>query len=114
VLDVGLLINLFAMLALGGVGSMAGPIVGSVIGVYLNDTLAAQQQYSQLIWGWIIIGVIIVAPGGVVGFLSQALRLVRDRVLAPLVAREEPAAATELNIQESATRPRGSTARTHE
>jgi branched-chain amino acid transport system permease protein len=118
VLDVGLLINLFAMLVLGGLGSMAGPIVGAVIGVYLNDTLATQQQYSQLIWGGIIIGVIIIAPGGIVGFLSQALRLVRDRVLAPLLAprlaADEAISAAEPKVQDNARRSASHAAPRHE
>jgi branched-chain amino acid transport system permease protein len=92
-LDVGLLINIFAMLALGGIGTKVGPILGAVIGVYLNDTLSATQQYSQLIWGGILIGVVMVAPSGIVGLLSRVLLLIRDRLLLPAFAQWAPAAA---------------------
>ena len=97
VLDVGLLINLFAMLVLGGMGSRIGPVVGVVIGVYLNDTLSATQEYSQLIWGAILVAVVMVAPGGLVALVTRVLRLARDRLLASAAvvhpSREAPAAA---------------------
>jgi ABC-type branched-subunit amino acid transport system permease subunit len=77
VFDVGLLINLFAMLALGGVGSRVGPIIGAVIGVYVNDRLSASGQYSQLIWGGILLLTVMVAPGGLVGVAEQGFEWLR-------------------------------------
>ena len=80
VLDIGLLINLFAMLILGGLGTRLGPVIGAIVGVYLDDRLASTEQYSQLIWGAIILVVIMLAPGGIVTSLSRIARWLRDRV----------------------------------
>ena len=80
VLDIGLLINLFAMLMLGGLGTRLGPVIGAIIGVYLDDRLASTEQYSQLIWGVIILVVVMVAPGGIVTSISRIARWLRDRI----------------------------------
>jgi branched-chain amino acid transport system permease protein len=80
VLDISLLINLFAMLILGGLGTRLGPVIGAVVGVYLDDRLASTEQYSQLIWGAIILVVVMLAPGGIVTSLSRIARWLRDRV----------------------------------
>lgn len=80
VLDIGLLINLFAMLILGGLGTRLGPVIGAIVGVYLDDRLASTEQYSQLIWGVIILVVVMLAPGGIVTSLSRIARWLRDRV----------------------------------
>lgn len=80
VLDISLLINLFAMLILGGLGTRLGPIIGAIVGVYLDDRLASTEQYSQLIWGAIILVVVMLAPGGIVTSLSRIARWLRDRV----------------------------------
>ena len=80
VLDIGLLINLFAMLILGGLGTRFGPVVGAIIGVYLDDRLASTEQYSQVIWGCIILVVVMIAPGGIVASISRIARWLRDRI----------------------------------
>lgn len=83
VLDIGLLINLFAWLILGGLGTRLGPVIGAIIGVYLDDRLASTAQYSALIWGCIILVVVMVAPGGIVTIVGRIFRWVRDRIFAP-------------------------------
>jgi ABC-type branched-subunit amino acid transport system permease subunit len=93
VLDIGLLINLFAMLMLGGLGTRLGPVVGAIIGVYLDDRLASTQQYSQLIWGVIILVVVMVAPGGIVMTIGRIWRWGRDRIFTStrgVIEAEEP------------------------
>jgi branched-chain amino acid transport system permease protein len=66
VLGVTLLVNLLAWTVMGGLGTKFGPIVGAAIGVYLSDRLAQTQEYSQLLWGLILVAVVAVAPGGIV------------------------------------------------
>ena len=84
VLDIGLLINLFAWLILGGLGTRLGPVIGAIIGVYLDDRLASTAQYSSLIWGVIILVVVMVAPGGIVTTVSRAAIWVYTKVVAAL------------------------------
>lgn len=92
VLDLGLLINLFAMLVLGGLGTQLGPVIGAIIGVYLGDRLASTQQYSDLIWGLIIIAVVMVAPGGIVTTIARALAWAREGAIWSLdrIVRRNP------------------------
>ena len=98
VLDIGLLIDLFAMLVLGGLATRLGPVVGAIVGVYLTDRLAAAEQYSQLIWGLIIIVVVMLAPGGIMTTISRLLAWVRDRI----VSLSQPRQVAELNGLEEA------------
>jgi branched-chain amino acid transport system permease protein len=74
VLGVGLLINLLAWMVMGGLGTQLGPIIGAGLGVYLNDSLAQTQEYSQLIWGLILVGIVALAPGGIVTTGGSILR----------------------------------------
>lgn len=70
VLGLGLLLNLLAMLMLGGLGTQAGPVVGTFVLVYLNDRLSSTEEYRQAIWGALIVIVVLLLPGGIVGTAS--------------------------------------------
>ena len=74
VLSVGLLINVLAWMVMGGLGTQLGPIIGAGLGVYLDDYLAQTQEYSQLIWGLILIGVVTLARGGIATTVPLILR----------------------------------------
>lgn len=78
-LEIGLLVNLLAMIIIGGVGSTGGVIAGTAALVYLNDQLATQQQYSAILWGAIIIVVVLLMPGGIAG-AAQGLERVALRL----------------------------------
>ncbi|MEI7902778.1 MAG: branched-chain amino acid ABC transporter permease, partial [bacterium] len=51
VLSLSLLLSLLAMLMLGGLGTQVGPFVGTLVLVYLNDSLSTTAEYRELIWG---------------------------------------------------------------
>jgi len=61
---------------IGGAGSVAGPLVGAAIVVLLPEALAGLAEYRLLFFGALLLGVLWVAPEGVVG---TALRLVARR-----------------------------------
>jgi len=61
---------------IGGAGSVAGPLVGAAVVVLLPEALAGLAEYRLLFFGALLLGVLWVAPGGVVG---TALRLVARR-----------------------------------
>ena len=58
------------MAYIGGVGSFAGPIVGAVIVTFLQINLSDVTSAWQLYFGLLFIGVVLYAPGGVVGWLT--------------------------------------------
>lgn len=66
--------------AVGGVGFVLGPLVGSLVigvgvsGKLMTDVLPDFDEYVTLIGGIGLIGALIVAPDGVVGGASRALR----------------------------------------
>lgn len=55
------------MVLLGGVDTVAGPIVGAVVYKLLSIWLISQTDYSKLILGLIIVALVILFPRGLVG-----------------------------------------------
>jgi branched-chain amino acid transport system permease protein len=55
------------MVLLGGVETVAGPIVGAIVYKLLAIWLISQTDYSRLILGLIIVGLVVLFPRGLVG-----------------------------------------------
>jgi branched-chain amino acid transport system permease protein len=70
---------------IGGEGTEEGPIVGTIIVVILYFLLARYAEISLIIQGIILIGIMLLAPEGIVGFIRKTraypslLRLVARR-----------------------------------
>jgi branched-chain amino acid transport system permease protein len=58
---------------IGGIGTIEGPIVGTLIYVLLSQLLAEYMSVSLFILGAIAIVVIIVAPKGIMGTVNEKL-----------------------------------------
>ena len=63
--------DLIIMVLLGGMGSLAGPIIGAVVYLVLEHLLSEITEYSHLILGPILILVVLYARGGLLGFLTR-------------------------------------------
>src|SRR5437867_491548 len=61
--DVFLSVDFVVMIIVGGLGSVPGSIVGAAIVTVLHDSLAASQNYRQLIFGVILIACMRFMPG---------------------------------------------------
>ena len=61
------------MVLLGGLESLSGPVVGVGIYAVLQDTVMRQTQYWHALLGVIILVLVLVFPGGVVGFFAKRL-----------------------------------------
>ncbi|MBA7711818.1 hypothetical protein ES703_120784 [subsurface metagenome] len=57
----------------GGLRTEEGPIFGTIIVVFLHFTLARYAGYSLIIQGVILVGVMLAAPEGIVGFIRKRL-----------------------------------------
>ena len=68
---------------IGGAGSLAGPLVGATIVVLLPEFLAALAEYRLLFFGALLLGVLWLAPDGVVGVLQRLAGRRRKARLAP-------------------------------
>jgi branched-chain amino acid transport system permease protein len=64
------------IVVIGGIGTIAGPIIGGVIYVFLSQYLATLSQIGSLnmvILGVIAVAVILAAPKGIVGTIQEKL-----------------------------------------
>ena len=64
-------IQMALMMLLGGVGTVMGPMIGSLIATFLPEFLNIGPYQSQLLYGILLIVIILVLPSGVVGTLRQ-------------------------------------------
>jgi branched-chain amino acid transport system permease protein len=66
-------IELVAMVVLGGMGSVAGSLVGAAVLVVLPQLLTVLHDYEHIVLGLLIMGVMIFMRGGIVPTLAAAL-----------------------------------------
>jgi branched-chain amino acid transport system permease protein len=57
---------------IGGIRTEEGPIIGTIIVVFLYFLLARYAGYSLLIQGLILIGIMLLSPQGIVGILRHS------------------------------------------
>lgn len=86
-LTFGVMINLLAMIVLGGWGTFWGPIVGTAILTILPEVLRSAEAYRNLTLGIALALIAVLAPRGLAPLLSQAVRNLGQR----LRKRDEPA-----------------------
>lgn len=56
----------------GGMGTIEGPVIGTILVVVLQFVLARSQGISLLIQGIILIAILLVAPRGIIGLLKSS------------------------------------------
>ena len=64
-------VSLVFIVIIGGIGTMAGPIVGTVVYIALDEVLASFPGWSNIILGAIAILVILFLPDGILGTLQK-------------------------------------------
>jgi ABC-type branched-subunit amino acid transport system ATPase component/ABC-type branched-subunit amino acid transport system permease subunit len=62
------------VVVIGGAGSLAGPLVGAAIVVLLPEMVASLAEYSQLLFGALLLVVLWLAPEGIVGGISRFIK----------------------------------------
>jgi branched-chain amino acid transport system permease protein len=65
------------MVLLGGIQTLAGPIVGATVFSILQDTVMRQTEYWHALLGGIILVLVLAFPMGLVGASSQIVRFLR-------------------------------------
>ena len=66
-------VRLVFITIIGGIGTIEGPIIGSLVYVFLHQWLSEYPSVSLLILGVIAIGVILIAPKGIMGTIQDRL-----------------------------------------
>lgn len=79
-----LMVSLLATV-IGGMKTEEGPIVGTIVVVFLHFTLARYGALSLLIQGVTLVAIMLLVPGGIVGFVRRTRAY---RALAALAARQ--------------------------
>jgi branched-chain amino acid transport system permease protein len=72
--DLGVMIQLMAILVVGGIGTLWGPVVGAVLLIWVSQNLGSYAEFSQLIFGLLYGGALLFLPGGVVGGVAARLK----------------------------------------
>ncbi len=69
-------VNAIAMPMIGGTGTWYGPLIGAVLVSSLQQwaTVSISSELSLLVVGLLLVGFVIVAPGGIVGLIRRYLR----------------------------------------
>jgi branched-chain amino acid transport system permease protein len=68
--------DLLTYLLVGGIGTLSGPIVGTLLIVWVSQQLQFLQDYRMLIFGPVLTLLVIFYPKGIVGgFMSWKMRL---------------------------------------
>ena len=78
-LSVSRSIDGLVMVLLGGLQTLAGPIVGAVTFTWLHDTVARNTDYWRAMLGAIILILVLLFPQGLAGFAKELLQKWRDR-----------------------------------
>ena len=66
-------ISLVGVLIVGGLGTMLGPILGTLIFFGLPELLQVARLYRLVILGCVIVGVVILMPEGIAGLAARKL-----------------------------------------
>ncbi|MFC7062143.1 branched-chain amino acid ABC transporter permease [Halobacillus seohaensis] len=72
--DIGyttVIFDFLTYLLVGGIGTLAGPIVGTLLVVWVSQSLQFLQDYRMLIFGPLLTLIIIFYPRGIVGFFNE-------------------------------------------
>jgi branched-chain amino acid transport system permease protein len=72
--DLGVMVQLMAILVVGGIGTLWGPIIGAVLLVWVSQNLGGYAEYSQLIFGLLYGGALLFLPRGAVGEIAARLK----------------------------------------
>jgi branched-chain amino acid transport system permease protein len=75
---VGKSVDGLVMVLLGGLQTLAGPVVGAVTFTWLHDTVARSTDYWRALLGAIILLLVLLFPQGIAGFFRQIFDRRRD------------------------------------
>jgi branched-chain amino acid transport system permease protein len=79
-LAVGKSVDGLVMVLLGGIQTLAGPVVGAVTFTWLHDTVARNTDYWRAMLGAIILLLVLLFPQGIAGFVSRFVKQISERI----------------------------------
>lgn len=79
--DLFLAVLLKAMIVLGGLGSIAGSVVGAGIVLVILEGLRAFKSAQEIVFGAVLLSCVLFAPSGLAGYLAGYFASWRERYL---------------------------------
>jgi branched-chain amino acid transport system permease protein len=77
---ISVMFDLLIFLIVGGIGTMAGPVIGTLLIIWISQQLQFLQDYRMLVFGPILTLLVIFYPKGIVGgFISWKARRMEKR-----------------------------------
>jgi branched-chain amino acid transport system permease protein len=76
-LNVSRSVDGLVMVLLGGIQTLAGPVVGAVSYTWLHDVMARSTEYWRALLGAVILILVLLFPQGIAGFFRQLMDLRR-------------------------------------
>ena len=71
VFGTSMVVSSFTMLYLGGIGTVAGPIIGAVVVSLLPELLRGLKEWQDVVYIVVLLTILIYAPKGIAGFLER-------------------------------------------
>lgn len=68
--DISASLRQITFIVVGGLGSVFGSAVGAAVLTFLPEALRGAEEYSDVVYGVILLGTLILAPKGIVGSLA--------------------------------------------
>jgi branched-chain amino acid transport system permease protein len=75
--DISASLRQITFIAVGGLGSVWGSVIGSVVLTLLPEALRGANEYSDVVYGAILLAALVLAPRGIVGLLTTAFGRLR-------------------------------------
>jgi branched-chain amino acid transport system permease protein len=95
-LSVGKSVDGLVMVLLGGIQTLAGPVVGAITFTWLHDTVARNTDYWRAMLGAIILILVLLFPQGIAGSVKQ----LADRWRAPKNETADAGAEADAKLKE--------------
>jgi len=77
--SISITFDFMTYMIIGGIGTLSGPIVGTLIVIWLSQYLQSLQDYRMLIFGPILTILVIFYPSGIVGGITNLYKKRRSK-----------------------------------
>ena len=70
--DISASLRQITFIAVGGLGSVLGSLIGATVLTLLPEALRGVKEYSDVVYGAILLGALVLTPKGIVGVLAMS------------------------------------------
>jgi branched-chain amino acid transport system permease protein len=88
--SIAIVFDFLTYLLVGGIGTLSGPIVGTILIVVLSQRLQFLQDYRMLVFGPVLTLLIIFYPRGIVGAVASWTQKRNAMVYPPIISKKLP------------------------